>query len=632
MRRRHVWCSSLVGFLCSAFASVDVAEAQDQKVVGSAVAFRQNKEVLILYKAGQADQARQQAEQAGFEVLEDYQPGRFLRCVHRQGVAAVAASVNRLAASAAVQVVEPNYIVSIPRPPVEQGDAAAVARRRAPYGRREGSAQTQGKTPDDPRFSELWGMTNIRAPLAWGTNHDSPVVVAVIDTGVDYTHEDLKANMWQNPGESGGGKENNDRDDDGNGIKDDVFGVKFANGVGSGDPKDDNEHGTHCAGTIGAVGDNGTGVVGVNWKVKIMALKFLDASGSGATNDAIRCIDYAIAQKNKGVNIKVLSNSWGGPGESHALQEAITRAEQAGLLFVAAAGNERQDNDQVPNFPSNYPNPNILAVAAIDLAEQKPDFSNFGATKVDLGAPGVGILSSIPNDRYQKLSGTSMATPHVAGAAALVWGHDDHKTKSAIEVKAVLMDKARRIAALSGKCVSGGTLDIGFLGSAPSPQPGTFPQNVAYTGEMAGVGGTFVLNGSSGEASYCLGGEFFRTQLEGKGAESTPDGFEGWVYREDFPNQPFDFLFTRDTIGGGPFHRVYYRPADDPSTPFAWFLDATRCGTVVSAGAAGAGPCAGPAPGSPDRTAPAVDRRPRPHQNHHRREVDRFQRGRIQPP
>src|SRR5262249_55735547 len=165
---------------------------------------------------------------------------------------------------------------------------------------------------------------------------------------------------------------------------------------------------------------------------------------------------------------KVLGRGGGGGGESHALQEAITRAEQAGLLFVAAAGNEGQDNDAVPNFPSNYPNPNLLAVAAIDLAGQKPTFSNFRATQVDLGAPGGGILSSVPNDRYEKFSGTSMATPHVAGAAALVLGHDDHKTKSAIEVKAVLMQNARRIAALSGKCVTGGTLDIGFLGSAPS--------------------------------------------------------------------------------------------------------------------------------------------------------------------
>ena len=588
MRRSRVPCFLLVGFLCSANGTMNVAAAQDQKVRGSAVDYRQNREVLILYKVGQVDQARRQAEQAGFEVLEDYKPGHFLRRAPRQGVAAVAAAkVNEVAASAAVRIVEPNYIVSIPRPPIEQADGVAVARRRAPSGRREGQARTQATTPNDTRFSELWGLTNIRAPLAWETKHDSPVVVAIIDTGVDYTHEDLKANMWRNPGESGSGKETNGQDDDGNGIKDDVFGAKFANGIGSGDPKDDNEHGTHCAGTIGAVGNNGTGVVGVDWKIQIMALKFLDANGSGATNDAVRCIDYAIAQKNKGVNIKVLSNSWGGGGNSQALQDAITRAEQAGLLFVAAAGNEFENNDVKPNFPSNYPNENILAVAAIDIAEQKPAFSNFGATTVDIGAPGVGILSSIPNNGYEKLSGTSMATPHVAGAAALVLAHAEHQTKSAAEVKNLLMQKARPLASLSGKCVTGGTLDIGFLGSATPPPSETFPQNVAYTGEQAGSGGTFVLNGSSGEAFYCLGGEFFRTQLEGKGTERTPDDFEGWVYREDLPNQSFDFLFTRDTIGGGPYHRVYVRPADDSNIPFTWFLDATHCGPVASAGSGG---------------------------------------------
>ena len=212
MRRSRVPCFLLVGFLCSANGTMNVAAAQDQKVRGSAVDYRQNREVLILYKVGQVDQARRQAEQAGFEVLEDYKPGHFLRCAPRQGVAAVAAAkVNEVAASAAVRIVEPNYIVSIPRPPIEQADGVAVARRRAPSGRREGQARTQATTPNDTRFSELWGLTNIRPPLAWETKHDSPVVVAIIDTGVDYTHEDLKANMWRNPGESGSGKETNGR-------------------------------------------------------------------------------------------------------------------------------------------------------------------------------------------------------------------------------------------------------------------------------------------------------------------------------------------------------------------------------------------------------------------------------------
>jgi len=589
MRRATVFCIGLSGFLFGSAPILNSDAAQEQKVRGSAVDFRQNREVLILYQAGQADKARQQAKDAGLEVIEDYQPGHFLRCAPMPGVESVSArKVNTMAASPAIQVVEPNYIVSIPRPPVEQGDGAAVA-RTARHGHGEKSAATAAASPNDPRFSELWGMQNIRGPLAWETNHDSTVVVAVIDTGVDYTHEDLKANMWKNPGESGGGKETNGKDDDNNGIKDDVFGVKFVGGTGTGDPKDDNEHGSHCAGTIGAAGNNSIGVAGVNWKVQIMALKFLDANGSGATNDAIRCIDYAIAQKNKGVNIKVLSNSWGGGGNSQALQDAITRAEQAGLLFVAAAGNESQNNDLVPNFPSNYPNANLIAVAAIDIAEQKPGFSNFGATMVDLGAPGVGILSSVPGNKYDTFSGTSMATPHVAGAAALVLAHPDHKSKSAVEIKNLLMQKARPIASLSGKCVTGGTLDIGFLGPQIVPPPDLL-QDVAYTGTEGGVGGAFVLNGSSGEAVYCLGGSYYRTQLTSKGTGKTPDGFEGFVYREDFPNEPLDFLFTRETIGSVPYHRVYARPADDSNAPFGWFVDATRCPAARPAPAGGGGP------------------------------------------
>jgi subtilisin family serine protease len=586
--KRHDGAFMWLGcFLLSFTAAVSTAAGQEQKVRGSAVDFVQNREVLILYKVGQVAEARRQAENAGYVVLEDYEPGHFLRCAPRQGVVAVSARmVNALAASPAVQLVEPNFIVSIPRPPVEQGERVAIARPSLLGRPRTGA--TAAATPNDPKLSDLWGMQNIRAPLAWEKNHDSAVVVAVIDTGVDYTHEDIKDNMWKNPGESGGGKETNGVDDDGNGIEDDVFGAKFSGGVGTGDPKDDNEHGTHCAGTIGAAGNNGIGVAGVNWKVQIMALKFLDATGSGATNDAVRCIDYAIAQKNKGVNIRVLSNSWGGGGDSQALKDAITRAEHAGLLFVAAAGNESQNNDLVPNFPSNYPNDNLIAVAAIDIAEQKPSFSNFGATMVDLGAPGVGILSSIPGNKYEKFSGTSMATPHVAGAAALILAHPDHKNKSAAEVKNLLMQKARPIASLSGKCVSGGTLDIAFLGPESTPTPGPTLENLAYTGVESGIGGTFVLNGSTGEAAYCLGGSFYRTQLNSKGTEITPDGFAGFVYREDFPNEPLDFLFTSETIGNVPYYRVYARPADASNAPFGWLLDATRC-TAASPSAPASG-------------------------------------------
>ncbi len=273
--------------------------------------------------------------------------------------------------------------------------------------------------PGDPRFSELWGLQNgndadIDAPEAWDIQTgNQDIIIGVIDTGVDYDHEDLQSNMWRNPGESGNGRELNGIDDDGNGFVDDVFGANFAGN--DGDPRDDNGHGTHVAGTIGAAGNNGVGVAGVNWQVSIMALKFLDANGSGSTDNAISAIIYAV---NHGAVIT--SNSWGGGGRSQALEDAIKFARDRGQLFVAAAGNSGVDTDRAANFPSNYNIDNIISVAASDRNDQLASFSNFGRKTVDLAAPGVNILSAQPGDRYQTLSGTSMATPHVSGVAGLV--------------------------------------------------------------------------------------------------------------------------------------------------------------------------------------------------------------------
>jgi subtilisin family serine protease len=273
--------------------------------------------------------------------------------------------------------------------------------------------------PDDPRFGSLWALQNandadIDADEAWDTQTGSrDVLIAIIDTGVDYTHEDLAANMWRNPGESGEGRESNGVDDDGNGFVDDVFGWDFVSD--DNDPIDDNAHGSHVAGTIAAVGDNGLGVAGVNWRASVMALKFLDRNGSGSTADAIDAIAYAV---DNGAHI--LNNSWGGGGFSQALLEAIELARDRNALFVAAAGNEGRDNDAQPSYPASYDVENVLAVAASDRNDQLATFSNFGATSVDLAAPGVGILSTTPGSAYRSFDGTSMATPHVSGVAGLI--------------------------------------------------------------------------------------------------------------------------------------------------------------------------------------------------------------------
>ena len=298
-------------------------------------------------------------------------------------------------------------------------------------------------TPNDTSFGELWGLYNfgqlggtpgadIDAPSAWNiTTGSSGVVVAVIDTGIDYNHPDLSANMFRNSSEC----IPNGIDDDGNGQIDDCFGIDTANN--DSDPLDDNRHGSHVAGTIGSVGNNGAGVVGVNWSVNLMACKFLSAAGSGSTADAIECLEYVRTMKDRGVNIIATNNSWGGGGFSQALFDAIQRHQEAGILFVAAAGNGDfqgigLNNDQIPLYPCNFGLSNIICVAATTRSDDRATFSNFGRRTVHIGAPGTEILSTTLNGTYATLSGTSMATPHVTGTAALLKAADPSRDWRAI--------------------------------------------------------------------------------------------------------------------------------------------------------------------------------------------------------
>ncbi len=364
-----------------------------------------------------------------FALVSDGQ----LALVRLDGDVGVQDAIARLRRDPAVLYAEPNYIVRAAR------------------------------TPDDPRFGELYGLNNtgqtggtpdadIDAPEAWDISVGSAdVVVGVVDTGVDEGHEDLAANMFVNPGEIAG----NGIDDDGNGVVDDVHGFNAI--ARSGDATDDNGHGSHVSGTLGAVGDNAAGITGVSWQVRIMALKFLSASGSGTLADAIAAIDYAVAQKNAGVNLRVLSNSWGGGGFSQALLDAITAAGDADIMFVATAGGSASDNDVTPSFPASYEAENIVAVAATDHDDELASFSNFGATSVDLGAPGVNILSTTPGNTYSVFSGTSMATPHVSGAAALVLSVNPGLDTAA--VKAILLDSGDPVPSLDGVTVSGRRLN-----------------------------------------------------------------------------------------------------------------------------------------------------------------------------
>lgn len=321
-----------------------------------------------------------------------------------------------------------------------------------------------GQMPNDPQFNQMWGLHNtgqsggvpdadIDAPEAWDlTTGSTSTVVAVIDTGIDYLHPDLAANMWRNPGEVAG----NNRDDDNNGFIDDVFGADTVNNDGN--PLDDNDHGTHVAGIIGAASNNGVGVTGIAWNVRLMAVKSFDATGSGSVADAVEAINYAVSK-----GAVVANASWGGNEPfSQALYDAIQKAREAGQVFVAGAGNGNfigigQDNDADPFYPASFDLDNIVAVAATDRNDGRAFFSNYGATSVDLGAPGVDIRSTIRSNGYETLSGTSMATPHVTGVIALV--RSQHPDWTYQQVISKVLNSVDPVPSMAGRTTTGGRLN-----------------------------------------------------------------------------------------------------------------------------------------------------------------------------
>ncbi len=350
-----------------------------------------------------------------------------------------------------------------------------------------------GGTGPDPDFAKQWGMNDIGLKKGLTKHRGEGVVVAVIDTGVDYTHEDLADGIWHNKGEMGtdaGGKDksSNGVDDDANGFIDDLIGWDFVSNdnkpfdlavdpieilKGGGNPG----HGTHCAGNVAARGDNGKGVEGIAPDARIMPLRFLSEKGQGDTAGAIKAIDYAVRM---GAN--VLSNSWGSEGDdpaegakNEALKDAITRADQAGVIFIAAAGNGHSgvgydnDSDARPGIPASYDMPNIVSVAAIDAKDALGTFSNWGARTVDIAAPGVVVYSTTVGSHYSDTvvdmygikatwDGTSMAAPHVAGAAALYLSA--HPGSTVKQIKDALIQSATPLPNLAGKMVSGGKLNV----------------------------------------------------------------------------------------------------------------------------------------------------------------------------
>ena len=384
--------------------------------------------MLVKYKDGTASRAATTINsRVGARVIEEF-PALGWQRVKLPGYLSVNQAVSRYQSEAEIETAQPNYIYNL------------LA------------------TPNDTRFSDLYGMQKISAPLAWDlTTGSQNVVVAVIDTGIKYTHEDLAANMWTNSGEING----NGIDDDNNGFVDDFYGYDFF--FNDSNPDDEHGHGTHVAGTIGAVGNNNIGVVGVNWNVRMMAIKIYNSTGNGSTSAMlVNAYNYVRMMKLRGVNIRITNNSYGGCDEAcsydQATKDALDALGSENVLQVFAAGNNNRNIETNPFFPASYNTPSILSVASSDQNDNRSGFSNYGAASVDIAAPGSGILSTIRlSANYGSMSGTSMASPHAAGAAALLAAHNPNL--SAASLKATLMNTVDPLAQWGGFVKTGGRLN-----------------------------------------------------------------------------------------------------------------------------------------------------------------------------
>jgi subtilisin family serine protease len=399
---------------------------------------------------------------------------------------------------------------------VEEAVRRASADPRVEYAEPDYILQASETVADDPFFTQMWGLSNlgcffcgpdqptanIDAPRAWDiTTGSNDVVAVVLDTGIDVAHEDLGPNVWVNPHEIAG----NGLDDDANGFVDDANGWNFlekTNQVFKSASED--LHGTHVAGSIGAAGNNGKGVTGVAWRAKLMSLKFLGGSkGKGSTGNAIRGINYAIDQRNRGVNVTVINASWGGPNESQSLREAITAAGEAGILFVCSAGNEGADVDQTPEFPSGFGGlQTCLSVAAMTSVDSLAAFSNYGHDAVGVAAPGQSILSTAPgnqfspNGAYATLSGTSMSAPYVSGIAVLLWSHEPSLTPA--QVKQRIVSTSEPIPALVSKAANSGRANaFNALTNRIAPPRSPIVLSASFTKKAVTLDGLGFLNGSA---------------------------------------------------------------------------------------------------------------------------------------
>ena len=353
-----------------------------------------------------------------WKVTQTYAPGNYLVLHSSEGFSGD--ELTALVTNPAVKYVEPNYRYRLAE---------------------------SSPTPNDPYFQNKsqWGLDEIGAPTAWTGVTGSNIIVAVVDSGIDYTHEDIVSNLWSDPGS-------------GVGSGPQACGFDFVKSIA--DPMDTLGHGTHCAGIIGAVGNNARGIAGICWHVKIMGLKVFAADRTASEREVVPAIDFAITNH---ANIINLSLSRPG-GSSDALEAALQRAADHGLLIVVAAGNVMNNNDTRPFYPACSPNPSLISVLAVNEDESIYDSSNYGHNSVHIGAPGTQIFSTVPTNGYAIDSGTSMAAAYVSGAAALIWSHPNWKSAKAAQIRNLILGNAKPVPSLAESCVSGGILNISFLG------------------------------------------------------------------------------------------------------------------------------------------------------------------------
>ena len=386
-------------------------------------------EVLVKFRAGVSAEAISEiASRFNDRVQDEFEAVPGLTAIDDPDNAEASAVAAQYQALPEVEYAEPNYEISL--------DQAGNGKKQVGV--------------NDPRFDEQWSLTSISAAQAWATTKGSgEIVVAVLDSGVEYTHADLVNNIWTRPASM---KPYQDRD---LGTVDDVRGYNAV--TNDGDPMDDNGHGTNCAGIIGAECGNKLGICGVNWKTQIMPLKFMNAGGFGTVSDAVEAINYAIDRKRAGVNLRVINASWGLTKHSRALEDVIRKAYEAGILFVAASGNTSANNDATPHYPASYNIGNIISVAAVDKSDALAQFSNYGVTSVSVAAPGKDILTTALGNDYEQRSGTSMAAPVVAGVAALALSA--HPNLSVDQLRSLLLESVDKLPGLRDKVATGGRIN-----------------------------------------------------------------------------------------------------------------------------------------------------------------------------